>query len=114
MIRIQVARIICIRLQDKDEKLPGRNLVYVDGLLMLGSNNDGEKWVRDKVKSLLKLTDLGEATLHFGVAFERLRNVIRLRQAEYCKRVFECFGLRKKSKHGLQLLISLKTCSKER
>lgn len=35
-------------------------LVYVDDLVIQGTKEDGVKWVKDKLSSLFKVTNLGE------------------------------------------------------
>lgn len=58
-------------------------LVYIDDLVILGSTEDGVKWVNNKLRPLFKLTDLGEIKHYLGVSLEREGNVMILHQAGY-------------------------------
>lgn len=66
-------------------------LVYVVDLVVLGSIKDGVKLVKDKLGSLLKLTDLREMCYYLGVAFEEQGNIMGFHRAAYCRRVLEHF-----------------------
>lgn len=68
-------------------------LVYVDGLLLPGSKEDGVKWVKNKLGSLFKLMALGEVSYHLGVMLERQGNVIGPHQTAYRGRVLELFEM---------------------
>lgn len=54
-------------------------LVHVDDRVILSFQKDGVKWVIEKLRSSLKLTDLGDISYYLGVTFERKRKIVCLR-----------------------------------
>lgn len=79
-------------------------LVYVDNLVILWFTEDGVKRVKEKLRSLLNLTDLGEICDYPGLTFERKRNGMNIHQAEYCGRLPKRFGM-KRAKSTLTLMV---------
>lgn len=58
-------------------------LVYVESLVILGSREEGMKCVKDKQRSMFKLTDLRENVYYLGVSFERTGSLMSLHQTAY-------------------------------
>lgn len=63
--------------------------------MIMGSKNKGVEWVKDKLRYLFKLTDLGEISYYLEVTLKWKRNVIGLHQVAYFRRGFERFGMYK-------------------
>lgn len=86
------------------ERLQVVILVYVDDLVIVGSEEDGVKRVKDKLGSLFKLVNLGEMSYHLGVLFECQENLLSLHQAAYCRRVLERPGMVKAKSAPIAIL----------
>lgn len=64
--------------------------VYADDLVILGSERNGVKCVKDKLGSSFELTGFGEISYCSGVTFKRRKKVIGLQKVAYSGSVLKC------------------------
>lgn len=62
------------------EKFQIAILVYDNDLVILGFTEDGVKWVKEKLRYLLNLTDPGKMSYYLGTSFNRKGNLMFLQQ----------------------------------
>eukprot|EP00752_Nemacystus_decipiens_P015081 g13435.t1 len=69
--------------------------LYVDDLLLAGSNTGAMSMVKGKLKGRFKMTDMGEVSLVLGMEIkrDRKRGTLTISQEAYSKSILERFGM---------------------
>ena len=66
--------------------------LYVDNMLIMGSNNDIIKATKRMLNSKFNMKDLGVADVILGIKITRTSDGLVLSQSHYIKKVLEKFG----------------------
>ena len=68
-------------------------ILYVDDLLVTGSNNSRCKWLHQQLMNKFDMTNLGNASYYLGVEITRTQSGTFLSQQNYARSILEEFGL---------------------
>lgn len=68
--------------------------VYVDDLIVTGSNVESVKMFKNQMCSEFEMTDLGKLSYYLGLEVCQEKNYIELKQTAYAKKVLEKAGMR--------------------
>lgn len=80
-------------------KCPEKDLfiiLYVDDILLFGSNISGIKWIKEKLSDYFKMKDLGDVKNFLGLEISRNleRGTIELSQQSYVDKILDTFGMK--------------------
>lgn len=78
--------------QEGDDKMI--IVVYVDDLLVTGSNTDMIEKFKQQMNKKFEMTDMGKLCYYLEIKVEQKRGCIKLRQTGYAKKIIEKAGLK--------------------
>ncbi|KAD3067701.1 hypothetical protein E3N88_35581 [Mikania micrantha] len=67
--------------------------VYVDDLIITGSDEKEIKGLKEKLKKIFDMSDLGMLSYYLGIEVDQRRKSIRLKQSGYAKKLLEASGM---------------------
>ncbi|KAD4177984.1 hypothetical protein E3N88_26575 [Mikania micrantha] len=67
--------------------------VYVDDLIIMGSNESEVKTFIDQMKDVFEMSDLGRLSFYLGMEVDQRKNGIVLKQEAYARKVLKAFGM---------------------
>lgn len=71
-------------------------ILYVDDMLIAGNDREKLDEIKNKLKEVFKMTDLGEPKVFLGMNIERNRvdGVMNVHQSKYIEQILERFNMK--------------------